>query len=291
MSAMLDFTHAKDDEGKHRRLIFQLKNTGCWELAALLESCAPDRPCSDGACIHCGRALQRQALALIEEQIREPARRERRERMTAITLVPWWGFTWPNDLTATVCWNVTTSVATTLRAITPAPAVAGLDVSFNEDEEGKTPAHWSAHSHVVLAGWLTDAQDEALRAAFPAAPFSRRPVQVEDLDQQDNGPLYAVKPDRIRRVSYLDRTQSNRYPFRNRHRRPLRPDQAVALAQVEHELGLVNRLIIAGIAEDRVRAALKGFIGLRMVHSARCSRGGTAPPRAFQASNPSTTRP
>lgn len=251
----------EDDAGAHQRLILQLREAGgsCnGQLARMLEGCALGRRCKSGACILCGRTLQLAMFELIEKHLREPARRTMRWRMSAVTIIPAEGIVLPGELTVESCWRAMEGIVAALNQAGLTPAVGGFDVSFNEDEEGENLPHWSAHGHLTTNDWLSSKQKEVLRAAVSPSAWVRRPVKVLTLDDRDNGPLYTIKPDRARKVSYLDSSKVHlgRAPFRNTHRRDLRPDQAVALAQVEHELGLRNRVLFRGIPEDAVRTAL-----------------------------------
>ena len=254
----------EDDADKQRRLIFRLREAGGPRnggMAQLLEGCAPGRRCRSGACILCGRELQLVMFDLVQQQIRERARRTVRGRMSAITIVPGEGIVAPDALTVESCWRAMKSIAAFFNDEEFLPLIAGFDVSLNEDEEGKVAPHWALHGHGVTSDWFAERKEDDLRAAVTPSALVKRPVKFDKLDGRANGPLYAVKPDRARKVSYLDSSKVHlgRAPFRNTHRRGLRPAQAVTLAQVEHELGLRNRVLIRGIPEDAVRTALNGL--------------------------------
>ena len=254
----------KQDLRKQQRLVFQLRKAGGprnGQLARLLEGCAPDRRCRSGACILCGRELQLVMFDLIQQQIREPAERKMRGRMTAVTIIPGEGIVAPNALTVDGCCRAMEAIAQVFRGAGFSPLVAGFDVSFNEDQEGESAPHWALHGHGVTSEWFPKQHEKAVRAAVTPSALVKRPVKFDKLDGRANGPLYTIKPDRVRKVSYLEdrKVRLGRAPFRDTHRRDLRPEQAVALAQVEHDTGLLNRLLIKGIPKDAIGAALEAF--------------------------------
>jgi hypothetical protein len=117
------------------------------------------------------------------------------------------------------------------------------------------------HGHGIGLDWLSDAQDTNLREVVPATDLIRRPVDVRELDGRLNGPNYAVKPDRFQRESYVvtPKPGSGRGPYRDTRYHPLRVEQAVELALVEHEVGLRARVITHGIADEVVERHLGGF--------------------------------
>ena len=257
---------SRHDDDKHRRLIYQLRDSGCPEdrrLANVLAPCTIELPCRSAACIHCGRDFQRVAFDLTKQEISVWARRNLRGRMSALTLVPTEGCLAPGDLTATACRRVVANVVDALDACGLSIYALSLDISFNEDTTGKLEPHWCSHVHAQTADWLTVAEDKGLKKAFPISRLVSTPVKVLPLNSDEAGQFYIFKPDRIRRETYLNGSHPNRHPFRDSKRRTLRPRQAVQLAHVDHELGFEYRLITNGIDENAVEAAFDGFYRAR----------------------------
>ncbi len=254
---------AHDDAKAKARLVRYLRASGArgaGALAAILESCTATIPCQSGACLHCGRDLQRAHARLVEEAIRTPAR-ALRNRASQITLVPASACVEPGALTAELLASVRETTALTAMAAGLGPTVFGIDISYNVDLEGETDPHWMPHGHGTSLDWLSKAQDKALRSGFPASDLIRRPVDIRELDGRQNGPDYAAKPDRFQRESYVvtPKPGADRGPYRDTRYHPLRAEQAVELALVEHEVGLRARVVTHGIADEVVERALGGF--------------------------------
>ncbi len=263
----MSFAHlSRNDADKHRRLIRQLWASGIMEdrrLAILLAKCTEADPCRSGACIHCGRDFQRVACDFVQQQVRVPALRDVRGRMSAFTVVPAEGAMAPDNLTATTCRRVMADITTALDACGVASRALSLDISYNEDITGKFEPHWCAHVHGAARDWLSNAQAKALRKTFPPSRLVPKPVDVDHLDRDERGRLYIFKPDRVRRVTFLNGDNPKRRPYRDSKRRHLRPWQAIALARVEHELGFDYRLITNGFDENSVKAAFDAFYRAR----------------------------
>ena len=257
---------SRHDDDTHRRRIHQLRAAGCPEdlhLANTLAQCTRDFPCRSAACINCGRAFQQIAFQLYDKHIRGFARRDLRGRMFAITVVPATGCLAPDDLTADACRRVVDDVCTALAACGTSVYALSLDISFNDDTTGAVCPYWSAHAHVAGPDWWSKAKGKSFKAAFPASVLVSRPVRIDQLDANDVGLLYLFKPNRVRRVTYLNESHPSRAPFRDNHRYVLRPHQAVTLAHVEHELGFAYRLIASGINKDTINDALVAFYSAR----------------------------
>ncbi|MCJ2128681.1 hypothetical protein [Methylobacterium sp. E-045] len=246
-----------------RRLIGRLeKGSGAErQLAATLVACTEADPCLSGACTECGGRLQLAALDLADRFVREPAR-ALRGRMTMITVVPTFGCVLPGELDAAVCRRVLAAVEAAAVTSGITPSIFSLDISFNEDlTGGGPPAHWCIHSHGVAVDWFSPAQQAPFRFAFQPSDWVKRPVKFDPIDASGKSERYALKPDRIRRVTELSQSRLNARggPSTNTKRRGLRAIQADELAMVEHQLGLGGRVIGCGIDDDAVERALGGF--------------------------------
>lgn len=245
---------------QHKRLVSRLKalddDPVADHLAAHLGSCCSEKPCFSGACPICSTGLQSYAVGLVDRLIMEPARGILRGRMSMVTVVASSGCVEPDALTAEVCHRVLADITAALVEAKIPASVIGLDISLNEDETGEVPHHWCVHGHGILLDWPSEAQVTALRRAVRPSVFAKRPVHVARLDEDERGRAYPFKIQRVRRVTYIDSSVADRKSFRNTHRRELRPCQQVALAKVEHDFGLMRRVMIHGIDADEVNRAL-----------------------------------
>lgn len=230
-------------------------------LGAIIAKCEPGKPCFSGACPMCGVGFQRFAMRVVDQLIAQPARGELRGRMAMVSLIPATGCADPEKLSVETMLDAQSEMLAALSMAEMPPCVLGIDISLNEDETGRVPTHWSVHGHGQALDWPSPAQVEALRRAIPPTTLTSRPVHIKRLDgtSDERVAAYAFEPERVRRVSYLDRSTKDRRPFRNTHRRELRPEQHVALAMVEHEFGLMRRLATHGLDADEVNRARDGF--------------------------------
>ena len=243
------------------RLISQLRarqepNTAA--LADILAACTDAAPCRSAACPVCGLAFQQTAVALVEEFIDAPAR-EIRNRTTAITIVPASGCIPPDALTVKDFQRVGAEIAAAFAALNLPPTIVGLEASFNEDTTGRFADHWCVHTHSQQVGWLSDTQETSLKGFFPRSSFVKKPVHCDKLDRRSEGRRYPFKFERVRRVTVLKTDDPTRAPYRDSRRRDLRPNQAVTLAMVEHQLGFGGRHLTHGIDERLVRQRLQGL--------------------------------
>lgn len=257
----------ENDETSLRNLIRHLRNAelpGADALARILARCDDRRPCRSAACPHCGREFQLALFDLYREQIKAPARARHRGRTSVLTIVPTSGIVERDCLDADVLRRVSEEVADALAACSIPPAIVTLDVSYNEDEMGRTPEHWCVHAQGVVSNWLSKADLKSLRASFSRSTLIRKPVDSEPLDRNPRGPLYHLKPDRCRRVSYVvPAVEGGRNAYRDTKRYSLRPIQRVALALAEHEVGFGGRLIDHDIDADAIEALFDAFYRVR----------------------------
>lgn len=250
---------------QQRRMIRWLKaaehDPAAAALAAIIAECEPAKPCFSGACPVCGEGFQGFGMGVVERLIARPARGQLRGRMAMVSLIPPGGCVGPGELTAAMIAQAVDEMLAALKTAEMPACVIGVDISFDEDQTGQVPSHWCVHGHGPCLDWPAVAQLEALRRALPGTAMTSRPVHVKRLDglSDERVAAYAFKPKRVRRVTYLDRSAEGRSPFRNTHIHELRPDQQVALANAEHEFGLMRRLVIHGLEADEVKCALDGL--------------------------------
>ena len=257
MRAMAQDPHKKATVA-HRRLIGQLRRSnqpGAVAVAAHLEACEPATPCRSLACPVCGVAFQEAMVTVGDRFIRTPAWAVR-DRTHQLTIVSETGCVGLDELSAEVFERVGTEIAAALADLGLPPALISLEASFNEDTTGRLPPHWCAHTHGFGLDWVSAAQERSLKDRFRPSPWVRNPVRIDLLDQRIAAQRYHFKAERYRRVTVLKTDHPTRKPFRDTDYRPLRPDQAVRLALVEHELGFGKRLLIHGIEEEAVRRHL-----------------------------------
>lgn len=238
--------------------LLRSKTEAAENIAAQLSACTIDNPCTSPACFHCGMRFQQAALSVVERFIGVPSRAIL-GRKSAVTIVPPDGCVEPAALTADAWRRVAAQIIAAFEKLDFPPIVIGMEASFNEDATGRIKPHWCIHPHGISLDWISRAQVRGLQAEFPGSPLAKRPVHCTPLDYNIAGILYANKPERFRRVTFLETRHPTRKPYRDSKRRPLRPSQAVTLAIVEHELGFGWRMLTHGIDREDVRQHLAGL--------------------------------
>lgn len=226
-------------------------------LSRLLSKCGSDE-CGSAACPVCCGHHQAAASSLVDVFIQQPAS-ALRGRCTLVTVVPSIGIADPRTLTAQHFAEVRKALASALAAVGYGPAVFGIEASFVEDATGRFANHWSVHAHGIALDWPSEELERNLRAWFPPSGPILKPVDFERLDGRVNAALYVFKAERFRRDVRLSTATDKRAPHRKGIPRPLRPEQAVELALVDHEVGFRDRLLTHGIDEDHVSACLKAL--------------------------------
>ena len=243
---------------KQQRLIGQLHRSeieGAAAVAAHLEACEPATLCRSLACPVCGRAFQEVMVTVGDRFIRTPARAVR-NRTHQLTIVSETGCVGLDELSPEVFERVGAETTAALADLGLPPALISLEASYNEDETGRLPPHWCAHTHGFGLDWVSAAQERGLKDRFRPSPWVKNPVRIDLLDQRIAAQRYHFKSERFRRVTELVTDHPTRNPYRDTDYRPLRPDQAVRLALAEHELGFGKRLLIHGIEAEAVRRHL-----------------------------------
>ena len=126
-----------------------------------------------------------------------------------LTIVPTSGTFEPDKLSIDACLEARDEVLAKLMRCGVPPALGCFEVAFNEDETGEVAPHWCAHSHHHVLDWPDNDCDWRLREAFPATAMTKRPVKWVALDGRPNAFAYLFKPDRDRRVTYLEASNPN----------------------------------------------------------------------------------
>lgn len=224
-------------------------------IADLLELCSAELPCCSGACRRCLRDLQTAGIAMERDHIQGVADRTMRGRTGRATLIPVEGWAAPGELDESHLEAVREATFRALELAKIPRAICGIEVSYNEDQTGEVPDHWQAHSCLIVPDWLSEEQQKHFTVVCPG----ERAVFVERLDERDEGPAYAFKPERERRVTVLNTTHPTRQPFRDTKGYELRPWQRVILATAEHRFGLGRHQLIVGITLDEVKRSIVGL--------------------------------
>jgi hypothetical protein len=118
---------------------------------------------------------------------------------------------------------------------------AGVDISWNEDSEGRWEPHWQLQVYGVCVGVDVAGVTTRLAKLHPANDTTPKPLRVRECENLAKALSYMIKPYFGRRVSYLDDT--GRF---NTRKVGLKPSQAQELATWIDQYPLTARYALTG---------------------------------------------
>jgi hypothetical protein len=235
--------------GAHERalLVKALRRDGSDDallLAQKLDRCCPRRRCLSGACPECMRAAQRLFVEAAQNAVQQSG-----EDFSMVTAVCSCAIIPDADLCDADVFGVTRGRLAQALQESGVCAIGAFDLSFNEDERGDFPPHWSPHACFFVPRADVKRAKKALGGLFPCSREVAKPVLTEAFDGNPRGLAYALKPDFFRRVSLPPKTMRNGEPswFTTREKKITRW-RRVALAVALDAEGLDARLFLDGYA-------------------------------------------
>jgi hypothetical protein len=146
-------------------------------VADRLERCEVGNRCLSGACPECFRLFQRWFVRRSETFIAEHLERSDHE-LVAITIVPIKAITQPGYLNRVSIGDFQRRLKDALKAVGLEMALGGVDLSFNEDKEGKYQPFWCPHSYLFAAIDDKKIMKERLRKLFGSNKGVPKPVKI-----------------------------------------------------------------------------------------------------------------
>jgi hypothetical protein len=242
---------AEEAEQQHQQRIRFLRkhvrhNHEAAAVAERLEKCNSYRHCLSGACPICSRLFQRWFVRATKPFIRDYLDIENRQ-LLAISLVPTSRKIKPGRLLEFSINDLHRRLKYALNRSNVGIAIGGIDLSFNEDQEGEYKPFWNGHLYAITSGEKDDicAKLKGVTGRSIAIP---RPKKVTRFENTARRRSYAMKMHFDRRVGYTE------FKIRNGRRRKCRNtkgDRLLAAQRLElllflDQVGFVTRVFFRG---------------------------------------------
>jgi hypothetical protein len=123
-------------------------------------------------------------------------------------------------------------------------AIGGLDVSFNEDSDGKYAPLWSVHAYVITGTKDRKALGRTLRKTCKCSLEVPRPTKVVGFENTARRRSYALKTHFKRRVGHVEERlrEAKPYKVRNTQNQRLRAVERLELWLFLDRIGLASRV-------------------------------------------------
>jgi hypothetical protein len=203
------------------------------EVAERLTFCTPRDRCLSAACPECCRALQR-FFVLECQKLLKP-------QSTCVASVIDSTMSNRPTLSQVSLGGLVNRTRSILRRCGVTFAAGGVDLSFNEANNGQFDPHWCAHLWFLLPSAKRQEWESALRSSNPSGEVSPRPVRVQKWDGRDEALAYALKSDFHRRVTLYSNGQ------RNTSEQELRVAERMDLYPYLNSVGLHARVFLLGV--------------------------------------------
>lgn len=219
----------------------QSRSIDAQSLASCLGYCSPRARCLSGACPECARALQlfftRQAMSLLSDE---------RGRFSTLSAIPKPMPTLGNLNTLELD-ALQYQLKRALKRNGVNLAVGGIDFSLNQQDK-TSDGRWAPHFWVVVKNTEGCNWAVATRALYPRSKRTPRPVHIQQWDGNERALLYALKPNFVRRVTYIDgKGRQNTRDDR------LREYETAELALFLDTNGLASRVFVIGARPTMTR--------------------------------------
>ena len=171
-------------------------------LAERLQFCRLRRRCLSGACLLCGRLVQRWFVRRSKKFIARHLETQDGE-LVAIIIVPANPIILPpGRLRSLSIANFQRRVKYALAKANIGVAIGGVDFSFNEDRKGTYQSFWAPHLYVITTTRNKGAVKKDLAKWFPKSVMIPRPIKTPSFENKAYRRSYAFKTQFFRRIGY-----------------------------------------------------------------------------------------
>jgi hypothetical protein len=174
-------------------------------LADQLKRCAKGSPCDLSMCPICVRKL-RASFVLTALKVIRRVQRKRKLPITAFSAVLKNGRYPVGRLAKTDLPVINDRVQCQHRRAGFPLVFAGIDISLNEDGRQTRRSHWQVQAYGVVVELDVDVVKGALQRLYPRTSSAARPLRVRECCELPEALSYVIKPEFVRRVSYIDDT-------------------------------------------------------------------------------------
>ena len=216
-------------------------------IASRLVLCARKTRCCSGACPECGRLLQRWFVRRSKSFIRNVVDKDD-QLLVAITIIPSQPTIQPWQLNSFSIENLQRRLKSALDKVGLGDAIGGIDISFNEDRDGKYEPFWCVHIYLITSVRNETQIKRLLKEIYKQDDGIPRPVKITDFDNSAYRRSYAFKIVFPRRIGYDDLKVNNGVTrkYRDTSRDKLRAQERLELFIYLDQCGLTNRFIFRG---------------------------------------------
>src|SRR5205823_12386769 len=198
---------ASDAYEERCRLVRFLRKFSKFEPRAIsvadrLGACEPTTRCLSGACPECGRLFQRWFVRRSRRFIAHSFNDFSSEDLVAISIVPTRPIVRLGQLIGFSISNLQRRLKWALNRANIEWALGGIDISLNEDRDGKYKPFWSIHHYIVAAPDNEEEIKAILRELFHATKRVPRPIKISSFENSSRRRSYALKMRFGRRIGY-----------------------------------------------------------------------------------------
>ena len=212
-----------------------------------LEACVQRNRCCSGTCPECGWLLQRWFVRKSKPFISDAIEKDG-QKLFAITIIPAQPIIQPGQLSSFSTVNVQRRLKTALDKVGLGDAIGGVDISFDEDRDGKYEPFWCVHIYIITSIANKKRVQHLLKEIYIADDRIPRPVKISDFNNCAYRRSYAFKIVFPRRVGYDAVKEGNGVTRKCREtsRDKLRVQERLELFIYLDQCGLANRFIFRG---------------------------------------------
>jgi hypothetical protein len=218
-------------------------------IADRLELCERDNRCCSGACPECGRLLQRSFVRNSKRLICEAVDKDGHS-LVAISIIPAKAIVRPGNLHTLYIRHLQRRLKYALDKAGIEVAIGAIDLSFNEDKDGKYKPYWSAHYYVITSVANKSRVRKILKRLFASDRRIPRPVKISAFGNSSRRRSYAFKIQFNRRIGVdsLKKTKDGIVrKCRNTSKQRLRAAERLELYAYLNQIGLAERFIFRGV--------------------------------------------
>jgi hypothetical protein len=218
-------------------------------VAERLERCVSGNRCLSGACPECARLFQRwfvrRSKTLISKWEGNPE-----HELVAISVVPSSPNVPPGSLNGFSIKNLQRRLKSALGRTAVQFAIGGIDISLNEDRDGKFRPFWSLHHYLITSTSDKGRIKSKLRELFTATDKVPRPINISSFENKSRRRSYALKMIFHRRIGH-DEIKKNKNgtlrKCRNTSGDRLKAKERLELFIYLDQIGLAARVIFCGV--------------------------------------------
>jgi hypothetical protein len=219
------------------------------QIANCIEACFPKSRCLSGACVQCGRLLQRQYVRHARRLIKNAF--SKKGNLISISAVPTSQIVRPGELNSFSTATFQRHIKEALKFAGIKSAIGAIDYSFNEDKENEWPPFICPHVYLITSADSKARIKKLLSQRFKKLDAVSRPVFMRAFHPSNYCISYSYKTTFDRRISYYkDNVRDTSYSTLLVHQR-------IELFRHLHANSLGARIIFLGVRPEKIGNKVK----------------------------------